>query len=144
MIQYQEGMTDSQEHEAHGILEVLNLAYPNHPWYVRVYNGGFFIRHMDFPSTWGMNYRSGQASYSSSALKRQIILMAGEWLERCNLKRGMGDGEQKILHAEGVPQKDQPRGNPLPEGIQIVHAEPEIRNDPRPQVEKMISAKDLH
>jgi len=51
MLVHQEGMTDFQEAEAHKILEALVVAYPNHPWSVRVYDGGFFIRHLDFPST---------------------------------------------------------------------------------------------
>ena len=138
MIQYQEGMNDTQEAEAYGILEVLNVAYPNHPWYVRVYNGGFFIRHMDFPATWGMNYRSGKNSYSASALKRQIILMAGEWLERANLKRGMGDGEQVVRRLEGVPERDQPYQE-MPEGMKVVveQATGEVRTEPRPQIKDM-------
>ncbi len=136
MIQYQEGMTDTQEAEAHQILEVLNVAYPNHPWYVRVYNGGFFIRHMDFPATWGINYRSGKHSYSASALKKHIIIMGGEWLERAHLLRGMGDGEQTVKRLEGVPEREQP-GGPLPAGIKVVQGESDIRTEARPQVKRL-------
>ena len=139
MIQYEEGMNDAQEAAAHEIIETLNVAYPNHPWYVRVYDNGFFIRHMDFPKTWGINYRSGKELYSASSMKRKIIMMGGEFLERANLKRGMGDGEQEIRRLEGVPEKEQPY-QPLPEGMKVVVApstEPE-RTEPRPQVKKAL------
>ena len=106
MILYSEGATKAQEDEANMILEVLTFAYPNHPWAVRVYDGGFFIRHLDFPSEWGMNCKHKDV-YSASNLKRQIIMLAGEWLERANLRRGWGD-LTPIERVEGVPEKDQP------------------------------------
>lgn len=138
MIQYEEGMNDAQEAAAHEIIETLNVVYPNHPWYVRVFDNGFFIRHMDYPATWGINYVSGKHSYSASALKKHILMMAGEWLERANLKRGMGDGEQVVRRLEGVPEKYQPF-KPLPQGMKVVVAEPEPeRTEPRPQVKKAL------
>src|SRR5688572_9610885 len=102
-----DGATKAQEDEANAILEAITTAYPNHPWAVRVYDGGFFIRHLDFPSNWGMNCRNHTRLYSASALKRECIRMAGEWLERANLKRGVGD-ETPILRVEGVPERWQP------------------------------------
>lgn len=108
MILWKEGATQAQEDEAQAILECLTTAYPNHPWGVRVYDGGFFIRHMAFEKNWGMNYRGSASVYSSSAMKRQIILLAGEWLERAGMRRGRGDPDQEIEHVEGVPPRDQP------------------------------------
>jgi hypothetical protein len=136
MLQYTEGMTDAQEKDAQGILDVLNVAYPNHPWSVRVYPGGFFIRHLDFPTTWGMNYRSGKASYSASAVKRQIILMAGEWLERANLKRGRGD-DTTASFVEGVPLKDQPIQHQRDEKVKTI--ETELRTEPMPQAIRQLN-----
>ena len=53
MILYSEGATKAQEDEANWILEAISIAYPNHPWAVRVYGdstgGGFFIRNLNFP-----------------------------------------------------------------------------------------------
>jgi hypothetical protein len=132
-----EGMTDAQESEAKSILEVLTFAYSGHPWSVRVYDGGFFIRHLDFPGTWGMNHRSQSQTYSSSAMKRQIIRMAGEWLERADLVRGRSD-DTVAKFVEGVPLKDQP-GQKMPENMEVVFATPESeRTEPRPQVKDMI------
>lgn len=105
MIIYSEGGTKAQEAEANWILEALTIAYPSHPWAVRVYDGGFFIRHLDFPKNWGMNCKGNYAS--ASLMKRDVILKAGEWLERANLARGRSNGDP-ILHVEGVPEKDQP------------------------------------
>ena len=132
---YQEGMTDAQEAEAHAILEVLTFAYPGHPWAVRVYDGGFFIRHLEFPANWGMNHRSGKQTYSASALKREIIRMAGEWLERASLKRGRWD-ETPVRRLDGLADRFQPY-QPIPENMKIVSTEPEIREEPRPQVKEM-------
>jgi hypothetical protein len=104
---YKEGSTQAQEDEAKMILEVLDTAYPGHPWGVRVYDGGFFIRHLDFPSNWGMNCRH-KTIYSASDLKRQIILLAGEWLERAGVSRGRNKDEEVTNPVEGIPFKDQP------------------------------------
>lgn len=104
---FEEGATDAQRDEAHAILGALDTAYPGHPWAVRVYDGGFFIRHLDFPANYGMNAKFKDSGYSASALKRDVILKAGEWLERANLKRGRSNGDT-IGHVEGVPEKYQP------------------------------------
>ena len=107
MIIYSEGATKAQEDEANTILGVLTTVYPGHPWGVRVYDGGFFIRHLDFPSTWGMNCKYKNFSHDAAVLKREIIMKAGEWLERANLKRGRAN-DDVIGRVEGVPEKDQP------------------------------------
>ena len=112
MIIYSEGATKAQEDEANGILEVLTVAYPSYPWAVRVYDGGFFIRNLDFPSNHGMNCKFKHIGYSASAMKREIILMAGEWLERANMKRGRANGDE-IQRLEGAPEKYQPKKAPL-------------------------------
>jgi len=141
MILHAEGMTDAQEAEAMDILETLCDGYPMHPWSVKVYDGGFFIRHLDFPINFGMNCRTHTKIYSASAWKRQIIRMAGEWLERANLKRGRWD-ETPIRRIDGLAEKYQPY-QPLPENMTVVTAAPDLRTEPRPQVAREI-AKDLH
>lgn len=130
-MMYSEGATQAQIDQAKSILEALETAYPAHPWAVRVYGdstgGGFFIRHLDFPSNWGMNCRHGSKQYSASAVKREVILMAGEWLERAGLKRGAWDGDS-IKHVEGVPEKYQP-AKPI-ENMEIVIQKQEERTKP--------------
>ena len=107
MILYSEGATKFQEDQAEDILGALTVAYPGYPWAVRVYDGGFFIRNLELPSNYGMNCRTNTKMYSSSAIKREVIMMAGEFLERCNLRRGIANGDP-LTHIEGVPEKWQP------------------------------------
>lgn len=107
LVLYQEGATKAQEDEAHWILDALSVAYPGYPWAVRVYDGGFFIRMLDFPANWGMNCKHANKIHSASELKRQVILKAGEFLERANLVRGRATDEP-IKRLEGVPDKWQP------------------------------------
>ena len=40
-------------------------------------------------------------------MKREIIMKAGEWLERAGLVRGRANGDE-IQRVEGVPEKYQP------------------------------------
>lgn len=145
MILYEEGATQAQHDEAHWILDALTVAYPGHPWAVRVYGddkgGGFFIRHLDFPANYGMNCRHRTSTYSASSLKREVIKMAGEWLERANLARGRWN-EDPIKRVEGVPEKYQPEPDvtKLPQyqfDTVIDSSAFELREVPRPQVEKM-------
>lgn len=119
MIIYSEGATRSQEDEANMILDVLTRIYPGHPWGVRVYDGGFFIRHLDFPANWGMNCKYRDFGHDAAVLKREVIMKAGEWLERANMKRGRCDPEQEIERVEGVPEKYQPN-QPIPDDIKLV------------------------
>lgn len=107
MILYTEGATKAQESEAEGIIGVLCDAYPGHPWAVRVYDGGFFIRHLEFPGNWGMNCKYKDFGHDAAVFKRTIILMAGEWLERAGLKRGRAN-EDETKWVEGIPTKYQP------------------------------------
>lgn len=131
---WSEGGTKAQEAEAQAILEALDAAYPGHPWGVRVYDGGFFIRHLDFPSNWGMNCRNPTKLYSASALKRQVIMMAGEWLERARVARGRNVyGEEVNGRVDGIPENFQP-GKPLDMDVVIDTALREMREAPRPQV----------
>lgn len=143
-ILYKEGETQAQIDEAHAIIEALDCAYPGHPWAVRVYEGGFFIRHLDFPSNWGMNCRNPTKFYSASSLKREVIRMAGEWLERANLKRGKWD-ETPVKKLEGVPDRFQPaefqlekREKELDQIVEKVIAEGALRTEPMPQVREAL------
>lgn len=105
VILWKEGETQAQIDEAQAIIEALDLAYPGHPWGVRVYDGGFFIRHLDCPATWGMNCKGTYAS--ASLLKRDVIMKAGEWLERAGIARARYDEDQPEVRVEGVPERFQ-------------------------------------
>lgn len=133
MILYSEGATKAQEDEANTILEALTIAYPGHPWAVRVYDGGFFIRHLAFPTNWGMSCKFKKFGYSASALKREVIMKAGEWLERAGLARGRATDDE-IVRVDGVPERFQPRQS-LPEGTPMIVSPSGVplRSHPRPQ-----------
>ena len=138
MILYEEGATEAQHAEAHEILNCLTVAYPGHPWAVRVYDGGFFIRHLDFPANWGKNCKHQTRLYSASALSREVIRMAGEWLERAGLRRGRWDGESSKW-VEGVPSQYQPpESKPSApfESIVVSETGAPLRTEVRPQAIK--------
>lgn len=134
LIIYEEGATQAQHDEAHAILDALTTAYPGHPWAVRVYGnsagGGFFIKHMGFDGNYGMNCNKKTSFYSASALKRDVIFMAGEFLERAGLARGRGE-DDPIVRVEGVPDKYQPAEFRKGKNVQnVVIAEAQLRDTP--------------
>lgn len=140
MILYSEGATMAQETEAEDILEALTIAYPGHPWAVRVYEGGFFIRHLDYDGSWGMNCRHSTRTYSASALKREVIMMAGEWLERAGLARGRLDPEDSAegRFIEGLPNADQPKEFKAPVEAAIIGTDGlPLRSAPLPAAERL-------
>lgn len=117
---YSEGGTLAQEDEAQSILDLLYTAYPGHPWGVRVYDGGFFIQYLDRPfnKPYGMNVKFKTAGVSASMMKREIVMKAGEWLERSGMARGRLDADQEIVSVEGVPLKHQ-KPAPLPDNLRV-------------------------
>jgi hypothetical protein len=139
MILFSEGATQAQEDEAKMIIDVLTFAYPGHPWGVRVYDGGFFIRHLAFPANYGMNCKFRDVCHDAAVLKREVIMMAGEWLERAGLARGRYDSDQEITHLEGAAPNHQP--DRKLDDVALVMPEikpdaPAIRDAPRPQALK--------
>lgn len=134
MILYTEGRTEAQASEAEKVMAILCAAYPGHPWAVRVDDGIIFIRHLLFGANWGMNLKVKEADYSASYMKKKIILLAGEWLERAGLVRGRENGDE-IVRVEGVPDQFQPAASKPPVQAEIV-VNSEVRNTPRPQALK--------
>ena len=108
MILYSEGATKAQEAEAEGVLAILTQFYPGYAWGVRVYDGGIFIRNLDFPANWGMNIRAKNIQHDAAVFKREVVMMAGEWLERANLRRGRNVNEEQAQWLEGAPVQNQP------------------------------------
>jgi hypothetical protein len=131
MILYTEGTTEAQASEAEKVMAILCAAYPGHPWAVRVDEGIIFIRHLQFGANWGMNLKAKEADYSASYLKKKIIMLAGEWLERAGLVRGRENGDE-IVRVEGVPEQFQPSASKAPIQADIV-VQSEVRDTPRPQ-----------
>lgn len=142
MIVMTEGKTPAQMSEAEKVLDLLSTVYPGHPWAVRVDDGIIFIRHLQFGSNgWGMNLRTREVEHDAAVLRRQIVMLAGEWLERAGLKRGRYEAPYEDYRVEGVPEKYQPPSLRKPDKetpqMEIVVAEnKEVREEPRPQALK--------
>lgn len=128
---YSEGGTEAQAAEAEYILGLLYTAYPGHPWGVRCMEGGFFIQYLlvPFKKPYGMFCKTSEVDFSASALKHQIIMMAGEWLERAGMARGRHDADQEIVSVEGVPVKSMA----MPDDVNLVMGDGDVREEPRPQ-----------
>ena len=141
MILATEFDTESQESEATKVLLLLTAAYPGHPWGVLVRGGVIHIRHYGFANSgWGMCVKFKNINHDSAVMKREIILMAGEWLERAGMKRGRHDADQEIEHLEGVPAKYQPLKSARPAKLEhpviAGNGEDVLREIPRPQALK--------
>jgi hypothetical protein len=115
---YAEGETQAMQDEAKAILGALDTAYPGHAWAVRVYEGGRFIYNLDFPKNYGMNSKKKYAT--ASEMKRDVIMNAGEWLERANLKRGMHRHGEEVKRLEGVPERFQPEPEKAPINVEAL------------------------
>lgn len=107
---YTEGDTDFEQSDAHKVMELLTAAYPGHPWAVRVAGGVIFIRYLDLRlnGNWGMAMKQKDTQHDAAALKKEVIRMAGEWLERSGLARGRSNGDE-IVTVEGVPARYYPK-----------------------------------
>ncbi len=116
---YKEGATQQMEDDAEAILDVLQTAYPGHPWGVRVEEGGFFIQYLIVPwrKPYGMWCAYKTFGYSASQMKHEIIMKAGEWLERAGIPRSRLEDGNDIVSVDGVPLKHQPQ--PLPDGMTV-------------------------
>lgn len=111
-IMYREGATPWMESMAGDILQLLDVAYPGHPWAVRVYGdnsgGGYFIQHLEFQGgQFGINQPNAHRFASASELRNDVLRKGGELLERCFLARKRYR-EESIKKMDGVPDKFQP------------------------------------
>lgn len=104
---YSEGGSKLEDADAHKVLEILCEVYPGHPWATRVFGGVVFIKHLELGKNWGMVRKYKDMAHDSQVFRREIIMAAGEFLERANLVRGRATGDE-IIHVEGIPDKDQP------------------------------------
>lgn len=139
ILEKQGEVTDTMISDSEYILGLLSTVYPGHPWGVRVMDDGFFIQYMllPFEKPFGMGCRYKDVSHSASSMRKAIIMLAGEWLERSKLARKKLEDGQEIEYVEGVPDKYQMRPFEL---VESIHAIPDdsngvnIRETVRPQV----------
>ena len=97
--------TPAEDAVAKTALEALHEVYPGHPWRVFVGGGVIQVKNLLFSNKWGMVRKLAKIQDDSAVFKRNIIMAAGEFLERARLKRAAFDGE-KAVGVEGIPQKD--------------------------------------
>lgn len=107
MILYSEGDSKAEEADSHKVLEILCEVYPGHPWATRVSGGVVFIKHLELGNNWGMVKKFADIKHDATRFKHDIIMAAGEFLERSGLARGRANGDA-ILHVDGLPDKYQP------------------------------------
>ena len=74
--------------------EILSTAYPNHSWWVECKGGVLVIKHFGISGTIGMLRKLSQLVGDANARKREIVLAAGELLERAGLPRRDYRGEK--------------------------------------------------
>lgn len=138
MILYTEGSTEAQASEAEKVMHILCTAYPGHPWAVRVDKGIIFIRHLQMSGKWGMNLKTHQVDHDAAVLRKKIVMLAGEFLERAGLVRGREDGSE-VVRVEGIPEHDQPYSSKSPVQFSTVVNASEytpLRTEARPQALK--------
>lgn len=113
MILYAEGENVAGDNLAKNIIEMLTETYPGHPWAAYVRQGVLFIKYLDpnMKGNWGMAKKLGAVDFDANVLKRAVVMMAGEFLERCGLIRGFNRGD-RVKRIEGVPEKYQPLVRP--------------------------------
>ncbi len=71
--------------------EILVAAYPNHSWWVECKQGALIIKHLEasgFRGSIGMVRHTNALDHDAKARKKDIVMKAGEMLERAGLKRG--------------------------------------------------------
>jgi hypothetical protein len=108
-IQVAEFDNDLGRNKAKEALEILAESYPGYSWKVDVKGGVCFVRLLDtrLKGAWGMNMKLRDCDHDAAVFKRKVKFAAGEFLERCSLRRGMNRGET-IRRFEGIPERWQP------------------------------------
>lgn len=108
MIIHAEGGTPAEQADALKVLNILNSVYSWVPWSVQCRGGVFMIKDLSIENHgWGMAVKFKNVNHDAAVLKREIIMKAGEWLERAGRLRHRDD-HQDITRVEGIPQHEQP------------------------------------
>ena len=110
---------DRDDGIARDILFSVATAYPGHSWNVMIRGGIIKISNLDWMNEWGMCFPYASFTGDANVLKRQAVMMCGEFLERANAIRGARTGE-KPKDIEGVSRKSLQRaGIVAPDPINV-------------------------
>lgn len=83
--------------------EVLHTAYPGYLWAVEMPQHNIMIRLIDAPiQGMGMFINRKNIPTTPGLFKRQIVFMAGEFLERAGMNRGAKRDGDQIYRVEGT------------------------------------------
>jgi len=93
---------------AEQILADLVATYPGHAWFVIIKGGILHIKDMDLNDKWGMCLHYSRIKDDAKERKHQVMMAAGEFLERANLRRGRKT-DDVALKVEGIPDKHMTR-----------------------------------
>lgn len=74
--------------------EILCSTYPNHSWWVECKGGVLVIKHFGISDRIGMVRKLAALAHDARARKRDLVLAAGELLERAGLARRDYRGEE--------------------------------------------------
>jgi len=107
VILFSEGDSKNEEADSHKVLEILCEVYPGHPWATLVRGGIVQIKHLELGNNWGMVRHFSALKHDATSFKKEIVMAAGEFLERAGLARGRANGDE-IVHVEGLPDRYQP------------------------------------
>lgn len=99
------------KNKAKEALEILSEAYPGYSWRV-LYRGGIcFVQLLskELKGYWGIAVKVAEFDHDAAIFKRKVKFAAGEFLERCNLRRGVNTGET-VRRVDGIAERWQPNG----------------------------------
>lgn len=102
IVEADDNRDDGKAAEVAGIL---CEAYPGYHWHVRIAKGVIIIKEMTLSSQYGMCRHYDRVTFDAKVLKREMVMAAGEYLERANLYRGARRQEEIPTVVEGVPLK---------------------------------------
>lgn len=101
---------DRDDSKAAEIAAILCQAYPGHPWQIRIAtsdgNNAIMIAHGWLPPNWKMLRLYDRITFDAGVLKREMVMAAGEFLERAGLIRGAAREGDVVTHVDGIPRKD--------------------------------------
>lgn len=97
---------DRDDGMAKEVAAILAEAYPGHPWHVRIGQGVLTIKHMRLSAKWAMVRKYSRIAFDASVRKREIVMAAGEFLERAGLARGAAVDGALGRSVDGIPHKD--------------------------------------
>lgn len=97
---------DRDDGMAKEIGSILAEAYPGHPWHIRIGGGVLIIKHMKVSQKMGIARRYQRIGWDAAVRKREVVMAAGEFLERAGLTRGRVIEGEFVKTMEGAKDKD--------------------------------------